>query len=157
MIKYLKGDLFKQCASNSVLAHSCNPLGHWGGGIALQFKKRFPNAEKQYVEHCEKYASNPSKLLGTCLLVRDVDAAHNNDERIIACLFTSDFNNSIKEILQYTVKAVEQMEHQLLSLNNDDYKLVEMPKINSGIFCTPWELTEEILKKSCLNYNVYVL
>lgn len=170
MIQYIKKDLFK-AASPSILAHACNTHGIWGGGIALQFSKRFPSTEKIYVNHCSKYSAE--ELLGTTLLInsspKDPGNTGTGSTHVIACLFTSEGGggnaDSPKQIVNNTQKAISDLETQLDNAKEDwlvatqkegDW-LVEMPKINAGIFRVPWEDTEAVLKGSKLDYNVYVI
>jgi O-acetyl-ADP-ribose deacetylase (regulator of RNase III) len=52
MIKYIEGDIFESKAE--ALINTVNTVGVMGKGIALQFKKAFPNNYKSYVEACKK-------------------------------------------------------------------------------------------------------
>lgn len=55
-----------------IIAHGCNALGIMGAGIALQIRKRFPEAYKQYTWLCSRYPYAESKervLMGTVQLV----------------------------------------------------------------------------------------
>lgn len=157
-IKYLHGDLFT-ASTGAVLAHSCNCIGSWGGGIALQFKKRFPRAHRAYVDHCKAHAADPAALLGTCLLLEDY-TTDSNDVFRIACLFTSVGNSSslasIKRspkdvILSATQDAIADLKHQL-----DGDTTISMPQINAGLFCVPWEETEAVLQRFQGPFHVYV-
>ncbi len=100
LIKYVKGDLFQVTTNRTslnepiLIAHACNCLGHWGAGVALVFKKKFPSAFEMYKNHCSQFKDYPSKLLGTTLLI----PISNSDggfvdgvgrKVIIVCLFTS--------------------------------------------------------------------
>jgi O-acetyl-ADP-ribose deacetylase (regulator of RNase III) len=49
-VEYRTGDLFLSDAD--ALAHGCNCQGVMGAGIAVQFKKRYPEMFKQYQEEC---------------------------------------------------------------------------------------------------------
>ncbi|KAK4211155.1 hypothetical protein QBC37DRAFT_427521 [Rhypophila decipiens] len=64
----IQGDLFS-APPNTVLIHACNAIGSWGGGIALAFRKSYPEAFKVYNAHCKRYSSDPRKLVGTALLI----------------------------------------------------------------------------------------
>ncbi|KAM7182693.1 hypothetical protein V8F33_014098 [Rhypophila sp. PSN 637] len=64
----IQGDLFS-APPNTVLIHACNAIGSWGGGIALAFRKSYPEAFKIYNAHCKRYSSDPRKLVGTALLI----------------------------------------------------------------------------------------
>lgn len=87
MPRYIKGDLFSHSGKGTiVLAHTCNPFGLWGGGIAAQFRKRYPYSNKLYKDHC-KYNKD---LLGSCFLVPTTEVSDLDDADIlIACLFTT--------------------------------------------------------------------
>lgn len=67
MIRYAKGNLLD--ADTEAIVNTVNTVGVMGKGIALQFKMRFPNNYKTYLEACKK-----GKLrLGEVLLVREGD------------------------------------------------------------------------------------
>lgn len=140
MIKHVSGDLF-QCVSAAkkpVLAHSCNCLGVWGGGIALQFRKRYPSAYDRYKSYC---LSQEGEILGSALVIEESDCR-------IACLFTSIDGGG--DIVGNTALAMESLKGQI-----GTGEVVHMPKINSGIFGVPWPETEEVLKDSGLNIQVH--
>ncbi|EGW31956.1 ADP-ribose 1''-phosphate phosphatase [Spathaspora passalidarum NRRL Y-27907] len=159
MIKYIKGDLFSHksidISKSVILAHACNTHGAWGGGIAAVFGRQFPTANTKYSNYCHTH----SNLLGTTLLI----PANDNNKIFIACLFTSDFSQTPTEIVEYTDKALEDLSKQLASSDLDfetdqDHPIINMPKINAGIFGVPWELTEgALMKHTSLNFNVYVI
>ncbi|ODV96660.1 hypothetical protein PACTADRAFT_1247 [Pachysolen tannophilus NRRL Y-2460] len=179
-LTYINEDLFSilskpQSSFPVILAHSCNCYGSWGGGIAYQFAKRFPSALNQYQTHCASFSSNPQKLLGSTLLIKinPKDFNHEGDY-LIACLFTSLLGQeSPTEIAQYTQFAILDMVTQLQGKKNCDLEevqdlltkydineenlVINIPKINSGIFNVPWEMTEEVLAETGLQYNVYSL
>jgi len=135
-----KGNLFKAAKPGAILLHSCNASGAWGAGIALQFKKRYPEAYRQYVDWCQK---GPDELVGSYLKLEDKQVT-------IACLFTSagygDKKDSEELIVKNTKNAVQSFLHSL------PYKsVVHSPKINSGLFKIPWSLTERIIKHCLLD------
>lgn len=53
-IRVLIGDIFKSKAQT--LVNTVNTVGVMGKGIALEFKKRFPDMYKDYLERCKKGA-----------------------------------------------------------------------------------------------------
>lgn len=61
MIKFVTGDIFyrQQCVG---LAHGCNVRSAMGAGIALEFKKRWPDMYLCYREYCKEFGE---KLAGT--------------------------------------------------------------------------------------------
>lgn len=148
MLKHVAGDLFAH-NGEVTFAHSCNPFGLWGGGIAVVFKKQFPSAYKAYARHCQGKVQ-----LGSCYVVRldesDPGNANRASPAYIACLFTSDFKTSPETIVEHTRLAMAELAAQT-SLP------VCMPKINSGIFNVPWEDTERVLEDVPLDITVYSL
>ena len=157
-VKYMRGDLFTHSAltgKSIVLAHACNTGGSWGGGIAAVFARKYPKANRQYSEYCHRN----SHLLGTSLLLKADD--YDKSKAYIACLFTSDFNQSPEQIVKYTDQSLQELAKQLKSLpieTQNGNQVVNMPKINSGIFGVPWENTEAVLDKfDSLDFNVYVI
>lgn len=160
-IKYIHGDLFK-CLKPSIIAHSCNTQGLWGGGVAYQMAQLFPEAEEEYIAHCDAHPSD--KLLGTALMIfTDRNEKGNSllmgQAHAIVCLFTSigggGSADSTELILKNTELALGDMKKQLEEMGAA--VPVTMPKINAGIFRVPWERTEEVLKRSGLDIEVYVV
>ncbi|QPG72806.1 hypothetical protein FOA43_000108 [Brettanomyces nanus] len=183
LICYAKGDLFELTKKASrgpvLLAHACNCKGVWGGGIAFAFKQRFYSAYKLYHNYCLQFKLNPKKLLGTSLLLpvspKDRGFIRGIGEQIIiVCLFTSVMGEETEnEIASNTENAMIDLKKQLSDpkfvgneqvrdiLNHADDSadklLINMPKINAGIFSVPWSLTEQALLKSKLPCRVFVL
>ncbi|KAK6205493.1 ADP-ribose 1''-phosphate phosphatase [Scheffersomyces amazonensis] len=171
MIKYIHGDLFSHTpikkGAISILCHSCNCRGVWGGGIAAVFRRKYPIANRIYEDYCDEYRSQPTKLLGTTQLI----LPEKDSEPLIACLFTSDMSGSgilpPHEIVHYTDLALQDLVKQLKHLQSQDKNIevtdneklvVNMPKINSGIFNVPWDQTEAVLNKyPDVHFNVYVI
>ncbi|SCU78302.1 LAME_0A04038g1_1 [Lachancea meyersii CBS 8951] len=179
-VKYLRGNCLAGTISHPrILIHSCNCNGSWGGGIAYQLGVKYPKAEKDYIEICEKFGS---RLLGKFVLI----PSYSDSTLLIGCLFTASFGGpnqgSGKTILENTQLALEDMRVKLkggklnpgsdvdgftsqmmekvkakLRYRLDEYAL-EMPQINSGIFGVPWPQTEKLLKEQhSLSFAVYVL
>ena len=61
MLKYVEGDLFSSPAQ--VLVNTVNTVGVMGKGIALEFKKRYPEMFLQYKEQCDKHKLVIGKLM----------------------------------------------------------------------------------------------
>ncbi len=60
MIKLTQGDILK--ADAEALVNTVNCVGVMGRGLALQFKKAFPDNFKQYKTLCDKKELRPGKL-----------------------------------------------------------------------------------------------
>lgn len=63
MIRYTKGDLFE--AQTDAVINTVNTVGVMGKGIALQFKKRFPQNFKIYKKACDEGSFEVGDLLIT--------------------------------------------------------------------------------------------
>lgn len=163
MISYIQGDLFTHKpadpAAATILAHACNCRGSWGAGVAATFRKKFPSSYQKYASFCHDHSDDPAALLGTTLLIPD-----NNT--YIACLFTSDLTGRNKllpdDIVQHTQTAMNHLHQQLnqldINFERNTHIVVNMPKINAGLFGVPWEDTESVLEDhKDLDINVYVI
>lgn len=61
MLTYLEGDMFNSPAK--VLVNTVNTVGVMGKGIALSFKKRYPEMFEEYRTQCEKHKLVVGKLM----------------------------------------------------------------------------------------------
>lgn len=61
MIRYIKGNIFESDAEG--LVNTVNTVGVMGKGIALQFKKAFPNNFKKYLDACKSERFKIGKVL----------------------------------------------------------------------------------------------
>lgn len=61
MITYLKGDIFKSPAQ--VLVNTVNTVGVMGKGVALEFKKQYPDMFKAYEQVCNEKLLDIGKLM----------------------------------------------------------------------------------------------
>lgn len=60
MIKYVKGDMFKSPAK--ILVNTVNTVGVMGKGVALEFKKQYPEMFYRYKKLCEEKQLDIGKL-----------------------------------------------------------------------------------------------
>lgn len=60
MLKYKTGDIFKENAE--AIVNTVNCVGVMGRGIALQFKKAYPENYKMYASACKHKQVNPGKM-----------------------------------------------------------------------------------------------
>jgi len=59
MVRYTTGDIFKSPAQ--VITNPVNCVGVMGGGLALEFKKRYADLFGDYVERCKKNLVKPGQ------------------------------------------------------------------------------------------------
>lgn len=135
MITEVKGSLF-DAPKGALLVHSCNTQGAWGAGIAAKFTQVYPDYYQAYASKCARYGSS---LLGTTFLIQ-------GKYHRVGCLFTSTGYGTKAlyqdEILQATKKALLDLFTQIHHTEE-----VHMPKINSGLFRVPWDLTKKVLEE----------
>lgn len=138
-----KGNLF-DAPDNALLLHACNCVGSWGAGIALAFKKHYPEHFEIYKAHCE--SKTPNSLLSTCLLI---PPQRTGPQHWIGCLFTSRKygrgKDSKDDIMDSTDSALQDMLEQLGEME-DKPEHIWMCKINSGSFKVPWSQTKALIE-----------
>lgn len=61
MIEYIEGDIFDSPAQ--VIVNTVNTVGVMGKGLALSFKKRYPDMFENYKKVCEKHQLSIGKLM----------------------------------------------------------------------------------------------
>ena len=61
MIRYVTGDLL--AADSEALVNSVNCVGGMGRGVALAFKRRFPDNFKGYKDACDRGELQPGRML----------------------------------------------------------------------------------------------
>lgn len=166
MITYIKGDLFSHTSTGAkIFLHACNCKGSWGAGVATVFKQLFPSTYPPHKAYCQQ--SKLNEILGKCQLIESKPADKGFKKLgkcYVACAFTSDgFGREVlppSEILKYTELALKDLEVQVQTMDIetvDGKPVINLPKINSGLFGVPWEDTEAILEKFDLHFNVYYL
>ena len=132
--KYRKGDMLANLDKASIFLHANNSKGRWSRGIASSFAKKFPGA---YLEH-----RNRVNKVGTGYVLEDKGFK-------IGCLITSKgfgaFVDPPKVITINTYHAVK----SLLESIPDMEVVIQSPKINSGLFKTPWQWTRKAITKAC--------
>ena len=145
------GDLFA-APKYTVLVHACNCEGHWGKGIAAQFKKRYAAAFSTYKARCENH--DQADLRGTALLILPAEEVSEGDRHLVGCLFTSLSKGRSKdkpaEIVRYTETAMKDLFRQIAAYNQANGPKIEgiwMCKINSGLFGVPWEDSKAALER----------
>ena len=61
MIEYIEGDIFESPAQ--VIVNTVNTVGVMGKGLALSFKRRYPEMFERYKRACEKHLLSTGKLM----------------------------------------------------------------------------------------------
>jgi ADP-ribose 1''-phosphate phosphatase len=139
------GDLFNS-PDRAVLIHACNCLGSWGGGIAAEFRRRYPEAHRIYQNHCSD--NSLSNLIGTALLIPPSE--HQGPQHWVGCVFTSKrvgrHKDTPPQIIRNTELAMTEMLRLIAEQGQGAIVGIYMCRINAGLFNVPWRETKYILQ-----------
>lgn len=135
MITEVKGSLF-DAPKGALLVHACNTKGVWGAGIAATFCRLYPQYYKAYVDVCNLKGNS---LLGKAIILE-------GKWHKVGCLFTSTGYGSKAS---YQDEILEATRESLIDLFNQvpDTEVVNMPRINSGLFRVPWPKTLAVVEE----------
>ena len=146
MIHYTTGNILESDAQ--ALVNTVNTVGVMGKGIALQFKKAFPNNFKAYEDACKRKEIAIGKLLVT------KDCNLNSGEKIIINFPTKkDWRKSSE--YSYIEDGLTDF---LNVIEKEQIKSVALPPLGAGNGGLEWEKVKQILeqKLSSLNIDIYV-
>jgi O-acetyl-ADP-ribose deacetylase (regulator of RNase III) len=133
-IKYLKGDILN--SQTEALVNTVNCVGVMGKGIALQFKKAFPDNFKAYAKACRYGDVLPGKMF----------------------IFENNDLSGPKYIINFPTKRhwkgksrIEDIDAGLRSLASDierlDIKSVAIPPLGSGLGGLSWNSVKPLVEK----------
>lgn len=120
---FVKGDLFGE-RDLKALAHGCNCAGAMGKGIAVEFRKRFPEMYAEYKERCALGRFN----LGDVLMWADGTTTIFNLGTQQTWRTKADLN-AIKVALHTMVQLAERT----------GIKRIGLPRIGAGLGGLPWQ------------------
>lgn len=146
MIKYITGNILDSSAQ--ALVNTVNTMGVMGKGIALQFKKAYPNNYKTY----EKACMSKEVLVGKMFVT--VDSNTTTGERIIINFPTK---TNWRKPSEY--KYIEEGLEDLVKVINDkSIKSIAIPPLGAGNGGLNWEKVKKIIEKKLehLNVDIYV-
>jgi len=147
MIKYLIGNLFDSKAE--ALVNTVNTVGIMGKGIALQFKKLFPNNFKIYKDSCDKKEFN----IGQLIVSRDQNII--TGEKMIINFPTKKHWKSPSEY-EYIEKGIDEL---IKVIVEKEIKSIAIPPLGSGNGGLQWYKVKDIInnKLSIINNcEIYV-
>lgn len=146
MIKYITGNILESSAR--ALVNTVNTVGVMGKGIALQFKKAFPNNYKAYIEACKKNEIAIGKLFVT------KDENLNSGEKTIINFPTK---KDWRKPSEYSY--IEAGLNDLLNvINRYQIKSIALPPLGAGNGGLEWERVKKIIEKKLqpLDIEIYV-
>lgn len=128
MLTFMKGDILESNAE--ALVNPVNTQGVMGKGLAFQFKNRFPNNHKLYLEKCSNNLFN----IGTELVW-----IKENNKFVINFPTKRNWRENSKP--EYIDKGLEQLKLLIEKLN---IKSIAIPPIGAGNGKLDWDI---VLKK----------
>ncbi len=146
MIKYITGNIFDSNAE--ALINTVNTDGVMGKGIALQFKKSFPNNFKAYAEACKKKSIDIGKLF----VFKESNLSFS--EKLIVNFPTK---KSWRKPSEYSF--VEKGLDDLIGIiDNKQIKSIAIPPLGAGNGGLEWERVKKIIeqKLSHLKIDIFV-
>lgn len=138
MIKYTKGNLLN--APTEALVNTVNTVGIMGKGIALQFKKRFPNNFKIYAKACK----NKTLTVGKLLIVKEITL--DGEKLIINFPTKAHWRNKSK--YEYIEDGLKELRKKIV-----DYgiKSIAIPPLGCGNGGLSWEKVKSMIERSLGN------
>lgn len=142
MIKYVTGDILESSAQ--ALINTVNTVGVMGKGIALQFKKAYPNNFKAYTEACKKGEIKIGKLFVT----RDENL--NSGEKIIINFPTKTSWRKPSEY-SYIEKGLEDL---IRIIHTNKIESIAIPPLGAGNGGLEWEKVKRLIEQKLSNIHV---
>jgi O-acetyl-ADP-ribose deacetylase (regulator of RNase III) len=142
MIQYITGNILDSNAQ--ALVNTVNTMGVMGKGIALQFKKAYPNNYKAYEKACKADKLQVGKMFVT------VDRNTISGEKTIINFPTK---TSWKKPSEY--KYIEDgLENLVDVINNKNIKSIAIPPLGSGNGGLNWERVKKIIEEKLINLDI---
>jgi O-acetyl-ADP-ribose deacetylase (regulator of RNase III) len=142
MIKYITGNILDSSAQ--ALVNTVNTMGVMGKGIALQFKKAYPNNYRAYEKACKADELQVGKMFVT------LDSNTTSGERIIINFPTK---TSWKKSSEY--KYIEDgLENLVEVINNYKIKSIAIPPLGAGNGGLNWEKVKKIIEKKLMDLDI---
>ncbi|MEL4029715.1 macro domain-containing protein [Caldifermentibacillus hisashii] len=134
MLKFLKGDLFEQVSNVDGIINTVNTVGVMGKGIALEFKKRYPNNFKIYKEACK----NKHLDIGKILTVKNED----NDFPKYIINFPTKKHWRYPSKIEYIEKGLDALKEEI---KKNSINSIAMPALGCGNGGLNWAEVKSII------------
>jgi O-acetyl-ADP-ribose deacetylase (regulator of RNase III) len=135
MINYIIGNILESNAQ--ALVNTVNTVGVMGKGIALQFKKAYPNNFRAYVEACKNKEIDIGKLLVTH------DENLDSGEKIIINFPTK---KDWRKPSEYSY-VVDGLDNLISIIERDKIKSIAIPALGAGNGGLEWERVKNIIEQ----------
>lgn len=146
MIQYITGNILDSNAK--ALVNTVNTMGVMGKGIALQFKKAYPNNYKAYEKASKREEIKVGKMFVT------LDSNTTTGERIIINFPTK---TNWRKPSEY--KYIEDgLDNLVEVINNKQIKSIAIPPLGAGNGGLNWEKVKKLIEQKLghLNIDIYV-
>lgn len=146
MIKYITGNILDSKAH--ALVNTVNTMGVMGKGIALQFKKAYPNNYRAYEKACKNGEVKVGKMFVT------IDSNTTSGERIIINFPTK---TDWRKPSEY--KYIEDGLENLVEVINDrQIRSLAIPPLGAGNGGLNWEIVKKLIEQKLgqLSTHIYV-
>lgn len=144
MIQYVIGNILESDAQ--ALVNTVNTVGVMGKGIALQFKKAFPNNFKAYLDACKQGQIDIGKLLVT------KDSNLNTGEKIIINFPTKQDWRKPSEY-GYIETGLNDLIH---IIEKNDIKSIAIPPLGAGNGGLKWEKVKDLIETSLNHLDIVI-
>jgi O-acetyl-ADP-ribose deacetylase (regulator of RNase III)/uncharacterized protein YwgA len=146
MIKYITGNILDSNAE--ALVNTVNTMGVMGKGIALQFKRAYPNNYKAYEKACKKNELQVGKMFVT------VDSNITTGEKVIINFPTK---TSWRKPSEYKY-ILDGLENLIEVINDRRIKSIAIPPLGAGNGGLNWEKVKKIIEQKLahLSVDIYV-
>lgn len=146
MIHNVTGNILESSAE--ALVNTVNTMGVMGKGIALQFKKKFPNNYKIYKELCE----NKELRIGQ-LLVTEEEAMFSGKKIIVN--FPTKTNWRLPSEYEYISKGLAELKRIIVEKG---IKSIAIPPLGAGNGGLDWQRVKQMIIESLsdLNCEIYL-
>ncbi len=135
MITYIKGNILHDQAD--AIINTVNTVGVMGKGLALQFKKAFPDNFKVYKAACDNNELSTGQMLSV--------STNSLSPPYYIINFPTKAHWKGKSKIEYIEQGLASLKQEILRL---ELKSVAIPALGSGLGGLPWSRVEAIISQS---------
>jgi O-acetyl-ADP-ribose deacetylase (regulator of RNase III) len=136
MIIYEKGDLFSQINSVEAIINTVNCVGVMGKGVALEFKKRYPENFQKYKDKCV----NKELSIGKSFVYK---IPHSERTKFIINFPTKKHWRNPSKI-EYIIEGLDDL---ILIIKHYNIRSVAMPALGCGNGNLDWKIVKPLIEK----------
>jgi len=145
MIKYVKGNILESEAQ--AIVNTVNTVGVMGKGIALQFKREYPNNYKAYLEACKKKQIR----VGEIFLFKDHNLS-SGDKIIINFPTKNDWRKPSE--LSFIEEGLNDL---IVKIHENKIKSIAIPPLGAGNGGLDWLKVKKVIEEKLSNVNIDII